>query len=80
MCGIIGIFNYSGSDLPQIVERALETQKHRGPDFQDYKLLGSGSAIAHNRLSIVDISADSNQPMFSNSERLALVFNGEVYF
>jgi asparagine synthase (glutamine-hydrolysing) len=79
MCGIIGLFNYFGSDLPQIVERAMETQKHRGPDFQDYKVLQSGSAIAHNRLSIVDISSDSHQPMFSNSGRLALVFNGEVY-
>lgn len=79
MCGIIGVFNYSGADLPQIVERALETQKHRGPDYQDYEVIRPGSAIAHNRLSIVDISSDSNQPMFSNSGRLALVFNGEVY-
>jgi asparagine synthase (glutamine-hydrolysing) len=79
MCGIIGLFNYSGSDINQKVERALETQKHRGPDFQDYKVLKSGSAIGHNRLSIVDISTDSNQPMLSNSGRFALVFNGEVY-
>ena len=79
MCGIIGLFNYSGSDINQRVERALETQKHRGPDFQDYKVLKSGSAIGHNRLSIVDISKYSNQPMYSNSGRFVLVFNGEIY-
>ena len=79
MCGIIGLFNYLGSDIDQNMKKALLTQKHRGPNFQDYKVLKSGSAIGHNRLSIVDISIESNQPMYSNSGRFALVFNGEIY-
>lgn len=79
MCGIIGVFNDVESSVQSKVEHALETQKHRGPDFQDYKLLGFGSAIAHNRLSIVDVSSHSNQPMMSNSGRYSIVFNGEIY-
>lgn len=79
MCGIIGLFNYLGSDIEQNLKNALLIQKHRGPDFQDYKILKPGSAIGHNRLSIVDVSKDSNQPMYSNSGRFALVYNGEIY-
>lgn len=79
MCGIIGLFNYTGSDLSHKMEQALDTQNHRGPDFKDYEVLGAGCAIGHNRLSIVDISSGSNQPMFSSSKRFALVFNGEIY-
>ena len=57
-----------------------ESMAHRGPDdrgllFRD----AEGLALAHNRLSIIDLSPAGRQPMFSEDGRLALVFNGEVY-
>ncbi len=79
MCGIIGVFNDFENNLEFKLQSALKMQRHRGPDNESYNLLGFGSALAHNRLSIVDISAQSNQPMISNSGRYEIVFNGEIY-
>src|SRR5207247_8367838 len=53
---------------------------HRGPD--DRGLLHAakaGIALAHNRLSIIDLSAAGHEPMFNEDGTVALVFNGEVY-
>jgi asparagine synthase (glutamine-hydrolysing) len=36
-------------------------------------------ALAHRRLSILDLSADGHQPMCPDNGRSALVFNGEIY-
>lgn len=35
--------------------------------------------LAHTRLSILDLSQGSRQPMFSDDGRYALIFNGEIY-
>lgn len=77
MCGIAGIFERSGRDA------SLETAKqlglamvHRGPDNFGFELRGK-VALAHNRLSLLDLSEAANQP-YSN-ERYALVYNGEIY-
>ena len=37
------------------------------------------AALAHTRLSIIDLDRRSNQPFFSDDGRYALVYNGEVY-
>ena len=39
----------------------------------------AGVALAHRRLSIVDLSPAGHQPMFSESGHLAITFNGEIY-
>ena len=53
---------------------------HRGPDdgdaWVDFEL---GVALAHRRLSIVDISNAGIQPMVSECGRFCIVFNGEIY-
>ena len=36
-------------------------------------------ALAHRRLSIIDLQERSSQPMISSNGRLAITFNGEIY-
>jgi asparagine synthase (glutamine-hydrolysing) len=40
---------------------------------------GSGIALGHQRLAIVDLTAAGHQPMVSVSGRYVLAFNGEIY-
>lgn len=51
---------------------------HRGPD-QDGLWREDGVALSHRRLSIIDVSEASRQPMISACERYVMVFNGEIY-
>jgi len=52
--------------------------RHRGPDAAgDY--LDDHVGLTHRRLSIIDLSAEGNQPMCSSDGRYAVVFNGEIY-
>ena len=79
MCGIAG---YSlGSDRPTIsLEPVVQALHHRGPDSNGtfYKE-EHGIGLAHTRLSIQDLSSLGHQPMLSDDQSLALVFNGEIY-
>jgi asparagine synthase (glutamine-hydrolysing) len=53
---------------------------HRGPDGKGVWTSGDRSCtLGHRRLSIIDISANANQPMVTDDGRVALVFNGEIY-
>ncbi len=74
MCGLAGFIGFT--DSRRLADHANHIQNHRGPDYQ-----GSWSddhiALAHQRLSIIDISARSNQPM--EKDGLVIVFNGEIY-
>lgn len=76
MCGIAGIIgNYSLQQLDDM----LTSQHHRGPDATG-KYTDAGCAVlGHNRLAIIDLSPQSNQPFLDNSGRYAMVFNGEIY-
>jgi asparagine synthase (glutamine-hydrolysing) len=76
MCGIAGIIgNYKQEQLLSM----LDIQKHRGPDYTGVYYDSNYAALGHNRLAIIDLSPKSNQPFFDNSERYAIVFNGEIY-
>jgi asparagine synthase (glutamine-hydrolysing) len=82
MCGITGFWQTKrGPEDPlEILDRMGATLAHRGPDdsgtFHD---AAAGIALAFRRLSILDLSPDGHQPMFSASGRYVIVFNGEVY-
>ena len=76
MCGIAGIIgNHNESQL----DGMLISQNHRGPDATGKYFDKSYAALGHNRLAIIDLSEQSNQPFIDNSGRYGIVFNGEIY-
>jgi asparagine synthase (glutamine-hydrolysing) len=79
MCGIAGIFDLSGQREfdAGLVSRMNESQFHRGPD-EGGMHLEPGVALAHRRLSIIDLSS-GQQPMFNADQTICLVYNGEIY-
>jgi asparagine synthase (glutamine-hydrolysing) len=83
MCGIAGFLRPSGADLgdAQAIARAMATTiAHRGPDdCGEWVDPSAGIALAHRRLSILDLSLAGHQPMVSDSGRYMVVFNGEIY-
>ncbi len=54
---------------------------HRGPDARgqlEFRLpIGGSIGLGHRRLSIIDLTADGNQPMSRGT--LHIVYNGEIY-
>ncbi len=82
MCGIAGfIGDFQDSEELEARARAMAKRlHHRGPDdagtWTEPRL---GLALAHARLSILDLSPQGHQPMASCCGRYLMVFNGEVY-
>jgi asparagine synthase (glutamine-hydrolysing) len=84
MCGIFAVFATSARSLPADVDRrvdmALHSIRHRGPDASGKHVDPSQRfAVGHVRLSVIDVSAASNQPFWSECGRKFVVFNGEIY-
>ncbi|MEJ5244529.1 MAG: asparagine synthase (glutamine-hydrolyzing) [Bacteroidota bacterium] len=83
MCGIAGIFNYSGQQnaiSQEILKQMSDCIVERGPDsdgtyISDDRLCG----MTFRRLAIVDLSANGNQPMQTADGHFSIVFNGEIY-
>ncbi|MEW5946032.1 MAG: asparagine synthase (glutamine-hydrolyzing), partial [bacterium] len=84
MCGIAGIWTPdaagSAPDLRALAETMARTLAHRGPDDHGaWSDTSDGVALAHRRLSIIDLSPLGAQPMISSDGRFVIVYNGEVY-
>ena len=82
MCGIAGFIAHARhSEREEVIARRMaDAISHRGPDDQGIWVDGeAGVALAHRRLSIVDLSPAGHQPMFSDTGRWVIVFNGEIY-
>lgn len=80
MCGIAGFLGGMAIDAAQVVARMSDALEHRGPDDSGvWTDAAAGIALAHRRLSILDLSASGHQPMLSASRRYVIVFNGEIY-
>ena len=85
MCGINGLlFSRIQPSNDSIVPRIKKMNNliiHRGPDDdgvfietnKEYSI-----AMGMRRLSIIDLS-NGNQPMYSDDEKVVIVFNGEIY-
>ncbi|MBB1287129.1 asparagine synthase (glutamine-hydrolyzing) [Flavisolibacter sp. BT320] len=80
MCGITGAFAFTkrGRESAGNVTAATEAITKRGPDFGNTFIEGS-VALGHRRLSIIDVSCNANQPMFSRDGRYCIIFNGEIF-
>lgn len=73
MCGILG-----GNKAGWNYEKALESINHRGPDASRIEQY-SNFKLGFCRLAIRDLSASAMQPMSDASDKVHLVFNGEIY-
>jgi asparagine synthase (glutamine-hydrolysing) len=79
MCGIAGIVASDGL-APEDHARAVAMRDviaHRGPDDSGI-FVDDRAALAHRRLSIVDLSA-GHQPLANERDDVWIVFNGEIY-
>jgi asparagine synthase (glutamine-hydrolysing) len=83
MCGICGVWEYGaarGNVGRELLVSMRDVMTHRGPDdvgelvFDDAR-----GGFGFRRLSIIDLSAAGHQPMQGCTDRVWLVFNGEIY-
>jgi len=83
MCGIVGSFlKVTPENFETKLDLALDVLHHRGPDnksFEVFKQSIGTLILGHTRLSIIELSSNSNQPMRSFDGRFIIVFNGEIY-
>ncbi|MEP7151406.1 MAG: asparagine synthase (glutamine-hydrolyzing) [Nitrospira sp.] len=84
MCGITGYFETvprsTGEELEAMAVAMAATLHHRGPDDSGvWTDPIAGIALAHRRLSILDLSPLGHQPMQSPCGRYMVTFNGEIY-
>ena len=83
MCGICGVWEYGAGEgrvERALVERMRDVMTHRGPDDAGELIFDEGrGGLGFRRLSIIDLSEAGHQPMHGCTERVWLVFNGEIY-
>jgi asparagine synthase (glutamine-hydrolysing) len=88
MCGIAGIIAWDNRfrTTRETLQRMSAAIAHRGPDADGLYLnhhheitpANPQVALAHRRLSIIDLDPRSNQP-FTDHQGRHIVFNGEIY-
>jgi asparagine synthase (glutamine-hydrolysing) len=78
MCGFVAVFRPQRAPIdPELLDRMTDRMAHRGPDGRGtFRVEGCG--LGHRRLAIIDLDRGA-QPLFGADDRLAIVFNGEVY-
>ena len=80
MCGIAGFLDFAGGMDEGLLREMSGTLRHRGPDDSGVLLQKGVAAVvglAHQRLSILDLSEAGHQPMILG--HLSIIFNGEIY-
>jgi asparagine synthase (glutamine-hydrolysing) len=81
VCGITGFFKKSSTgNLFDTLKSMSSLIEHRGPDqYGEFKSVNSDLYLAHQRLSIIDLTDAGKQPMPSVCGRYIIAFNGEIY-
>ena len=74
MCGFL-VVGSEEFEL-QVFQKALDKAAYRGPDYQHVSI-DHGITWGFNRLSIMDLSTNGNQPFVYKD--YTLVCNGEIY-
>ena len=80
MCGIFGFWLNRKLTFGDISygDNLTKNLEHRGPDNQkNWYDVNNGLYFGFRRLSIIDLSENSNQPMIRSNT--SLIFNGEIY-
>lgn len=78
MCGIAGIIANNARNYQQELKKMTDAIAHRGPDSSHFEFY-ENAALGHRRLSIIDLSENGKQPMFSDTKNECIVLNGEIY-
>lgn len=94
MCGIFGAVNASGYFTREQFNKFVsmtDMVRYRGPDAAGYRAFRIKPVkeprlledcfdvfFGHRRLSIIDLSEESNQP-FTNDDTIWIIFNGEIF-
>jgi len=78
VCGIYGEIAFKDSPDTGGLSRAMKELRSRGPDAEGI-YQQAHFAVGHRRLSILDLSSASQQPMLDNDLGLGVVFNGCIY-
>jgi len=78
MCGIVAVIDSNRTIDEERLYQMADTIRYRGPDDQGIYIDGN-IGLAHNRLSILDLSEKGHQSMASKDEKLWIIYNGEVY-
>lgn len=77
MCGIAGFIGIREEGL---INRILSTIRHRGPDaLNSWVDPAVPISLGHVRLSILDLTEMGNQPMWDDTGRFCITYNGEIY-
>ncbi|HYW74809.1 MAG TPA: asparagine synthase (glutamine-hydrolyzing) [Pyrinomonadaceae bacterium] len=83
MCGICGVWEYGaarGNVERDLLVSMRDVMTHRGPDDAGELVFdGARGGFGFRRLSIIDLSTAGHQPMHGCTDRVWLVFNGEIY-
>lgn len=89
MCGIAGVLTFDGRPVSESeISQLTNALAHRGRDSSGTVIGGSGAvsmsrypgvAFGHRRLSVIDLSSESAQPMVSVSGTMWITYNGELY-
>lgn len=80
MCGIAGIYRYKSLQnvTSEEIDKMISVIDYRGPDGDGIYTEGA-IGLGHKRLTIIDTSERSNQPMLSANQDQVICYNGEVY-
>lgn len=78
MCGFAALFQASKTFDRELLQSIDNDLYHRGPDSGGI-ISEEGFALVFRRLSILDVTQASDQPMTDESGRYSIVFNGEIY-
>lgn len=79
MCGICGIINFYNEPVEEVsIRNMMQKIKHRGPDDEGI-FVDKNVGLGFVRLSIIDLSFAGHQPMFDQTNRYTIIYNGEVF-